>query len=209
VLNSYLEGVKADTVLDNRLALLKKGGDFFKGRKQYDKESQLRQMILDIKPNPTLTDYFNANIAYYFGANYAAGRQVSLAMIEKYPEEVYGFEWAFNHARAIDTVRKDSIAVPDALKLIEYAQRDTIKFKKQIFNTAGFLVNYYANDAKDPATALTYLDKMIIMEPGNENLKGIREQLLKASKAAPKGAVRSKPGSPLGRLNPQKVVNTA
>jgi predicted Zn-dependent protease len=193
-LNAYLDGIKADTILENRLDLAKKGADFFKAKKQYDKESQLRQIILDLKPTPTLTDLFGATLAYYFATKYGPARDVALQMKEKYATEPHGYEWAFNSSRAVDTVKKDSIAVPDALALFEFSQKDSVKFKKQYLNAAGFLVNYYANDAKDPATALQYIDRMLAVDPANENLKPIREQLIRATRQPPTRTGQSKAG---------------
>jgi predicted Zn-dependent protease len=192
VFNSYLDGVKADTVLDNKIDLLKAGAAFFKGKKQYDKESQLQQMLIDIKPNPTLTDLFNATLSYYFAGKYGNSRDLALKMVEKYPAEPYGYEWKLNNALAIDTVKKDSIAVPDALSLIEFAQKDSVKYKKQLMKAAGYLVNYYANDAKDVAKALEYVNRMIALDPTNTSLQPIKDQLEKA---------KNKPNNP--RSSPQ------
>ncbi|MBC7947685.1 MAG: hypothetical protein H7Y42_07380 [Chitinophagaceae bacterium] len=195
VFNSYLEGVKADTILENRIDLVKKGAAFFKARKQYDKESQLQQMLLDLKPNPTLTDMFGAGLSYYFAGNYVKSRDIFVQVKAKFPAEVYGYEWVFNNSRAVDTVKKDSIAVPDALSLIEFAQKDSVKFKKQLMNAAGFLVNYYANDAKDAVKALEYVNRMIALDPTNESLKPIKDQLEKS---------RTKPTNPRGAPQPKQ-----
>lgn len=180
VLKSYLDGIKADTILENKLDLAKKGADFFKSKKQYEKESQLRQVIIDLKPNLTLNDYFAATLSNYFALSYVPARGFALKMIEKYPDEQYGYEWAFNVSRAVDTVKKDSIAVPDALALLNFAQRDSVKFKKLFLNAGGFLVNYYANDARDASKALEYIDRMIAVDPTNENYPSIKQQLERA-----------------------------
>ena len=79
--------------------------------------------------------------------------------VEKYPTEVYGYEWTFNNSKVIDTLKKDSIAVPDALKLFEFSAKDTTKFKKQYISSASYLAIYYANDAKDKEKAIEYLKK--------------------------------------------------
>jgi len=70
VFNSYLEGVEADTLMENKIELLKKGAEFFKSKKQREKEGDLLAKIVQIKPNPSINDRFYAGVAYYFGGAY-------------------------------------------------------------------------------------------------------------------------------------------
>src|SRR6185503_16010404 len=71
----------------------------------------------------------------------------------------YGYEWTFNASRAVDTLKRDSIAVPDALKLHAFSQQDTVKYKKQYISTSTFLADYYINTAKNKDSALIYFQK--------------------------------------------------
>lgn len=188
-MESYLKAAEADTVLQGKLDVLRQGADYFKSKKLYAQEAPLRQKYLDLKADPTLSDMFNATLAYYFNTQYPQGRDIALKMEEKFPQEVFGYQWAFNHSRAMaDTVNLaawDSIAAPDAIKLFEFSQKDSVKFKSQFLNASLFLVDYYVNYAKnkDAVKALSYLDRAIGMDPANENYKRIREQLQKAVKS--------------------------
>jgi len=181
-LNAYLEAIKADTVLSSKIELLKKISATFKARKIYDKQAIVAQMVLDLKPTPTLTDYFDATLAYYFDSAYGKSRELALKIEEKYPTEVYGWQWAFNNARAVDTVKKDSVAVPDALKLFEFVQKDSVKYKSLYTSTAIFLVDYYINYAKDATKALEFIKRAVAMDPANETYKKIQEQIEKSMK---------------------------
>lgn len=183
--NAVLDGVKADTIMENKIELLKKAAESFRNKGMREKEGDLMGVLLQTKPNPTINEMFDAGRAWYFGQAYTKSRDLFLKFQEKYPNEVYGFEWAFNASRAVDTVAKDSIAVPDAVKLFDFAQKDTAKFKKQYLNAAGFLVGYYANDAKDGVKALEYVKKMLVLDPANETLKGIEKQLETAQRQSP------------------------
>jgi tetratricopeptide (TPR) repeat protein len=195
-LSAYLEAVKADTVLTSKIDLLKKLSATFKGRKLYDKQVIVEQMILDMKPNLTLTDYFNATLAYYFDSSYEKSRELSLKLIEKFPAEIYGYQWAFNSSRAVDTVKKDSVAVPDATKLFEFTQKDSIKYKSLYITSSIFLVDYYVNFAKDAVKALEYIKRAVAMDPTNENYKKIMEQIEKSVKPSnPRGSNESKSSS--------------
>jgi|SRR6218665_302485 len=200
----YKEGVAADTVVDNKVDLLKRGIAVFraKGKANPDQkrfremEGELGELLLSVKPKPTINDMFDVTLAYYFGGAYDKSYITASNIVDKFPGEVYGYEWRFNNARAIDTTKKDSIAVPDALKLIEFAEKDTAKYKKQYLAAAGFMVEYYANTAKDGAKATEYVDKMLVLDPTNERLKGIKEQLKKsAGQGQPKSGNQPKTGS--------------
>jgi Tfp pilus assembly protein PilF len=159
VFNSYLEGVKVDTVLDNKIKLLTEGAAFFKARGLREKEGDLLSALNQIKPKPSLVNMFDATRAYYFGLAYAKSRDMALKLIEVFPAEMYGYDWALNNSKILDTVKVDSIAVPDALKLEEFSVKDTAKYKKQYISSTSFLALYYANKANDKAKAIEYLKK--------------------------------------------------
>jgi Flp pilus assembly protein TadD len=167
VFNSYLEGIKVDTVLDNKIEILKSGAKFFKDNKLRDKEAELLTRLLEIKPKPTLNDYFDQTLAFYFSKQYGKSRDAASKMIERYPTEIYGYDWSFNSSRVIDTVKKDSIAVPDAIKLFDFSAKDTAKYKKQFISSASFLAGYYANDANDKDKAIEYLKKWQAVDTAN------------------------------------------
>ncbi|HWC54873.1 MAG TPA: tetratricopeptide repeat protein, partial [Chitinophagaceae bacterium] len=154
VVNTFVDAVNVDTLLQDKIDLLKKGAALFKSKKQYEQEAQLEQMIVNLKPNPTLFDMFSVGLSYYLAGIYDTSRNVYLKIQEKFPDEIYGYEMAWNNSRVIDSTKKDSIAVPDAIKLFEFSQKDTVKYRKQYLNSAGYLATYYANDAKDAVKAL-------------------------------------------------------
>ena len=122
--------------------------------------------------------------AYYFGGANKKSYDAFIVFTEKYPEEVYGWEWKFNNARILDSVKQDSIAVPDALKLLEFSEKDTAKYKKQYLAAAGFLLGYYNNIAKDGAKALEYINKMLLVDPTNQSYLDIKKNLEKSAKQA-------------------------
>lgn len=185
VAKTFVEAVNVDTVLQSKLDLLKKAAALFKGKKQYIQEAQMEQMIVDLKPNPSLFDMFNVGLSYYLAGKYDTSRKLYLKIEEKYPDEVYGYEMAWNNSRIIDSTKKDSICVPDAIKLFEFSQKDTAKYKKQYMSSAGFLATYYANDAKDAEKALDYINKMLVMDPTNANLNDAKVQLENSLKKQP------------------------
>jgi hypothetical protein len=196
VIESYREGVKADTVMENKIDLLKKGAAFFAAKKDYVNESQLQEMILEIKPNLTINDYFAAGLANYRAKDYGQSYDIFKIVAEKYPDQEFGWEWMHNNAILIDTVKKDSIALPAALKLFEFAQKDTVKFARQISSSSYFLATYYLEQG-DKEKAIDYLKKMksATKDPAvQESIQNNIDQLSKPT-ATPKQQQKSPPRS--------------
>ncbi len=168
VYNSYMEGLKVDTVMENKVELLKRGAEFFKNKGQREKEGDLLSALVQLKPKPSINEMFDVGRAYYFGGAYIKSYDAFSKFAEKYPEEVFGWEWKLNNAKIIDSTKQDSIALPAALKLLEFSEKDTAKFKKQYISAASFLALYYANKANDKVKAIEYLKKWQNMDPVNK-----------------------------------------
>lgn len=181
IFQNYVNGAQLDTVLSSRIEFLGEAADYFKEKKMRDREAQIIQKIIELKPKPTINDYFDLATAYYFSQNYAKSREASIIMRDKWPNQVYGYDWVYNNSRLLDTVKKDSIAVPDALKLYDFAVTDTSKYKKQIISAASFLAIYYANDAKDKTKAIEYLKKWQAADVANYDNIQKNIEILEAS----------------------------
>ena len=199
VYNSFLDGVKADTVIENKVELLKAGAAYFKGKGQREKEGDLMAMLVSIKPKPSMTEMFDVGRAYYFGGAYEKSYDAWIKFAEKFPDEVYGWEWKLNNSKIIDSTKKDSIAVPDALKLLDFAQQDTAKYKKQFINAASFLAIYYANDAKDKDKAIEYLKKWQEVDEVNRETIQKNIDILSKSGNSTKPPTRAGTGSSEGK----------
>ena len=191
----YQQGIAADTVMDNKIQLVKQGAEFFKAKGMREKEGDLLNILVQMKPNPTINELFDVGRAYYFGGAYAKSYVAFDSFQLKYPDEVYGYEWKLNNAKVLDTLKRDSIAVPAAVALLAFAEKDTAKFHKQYVAAAGYLVEYYANFAKDGAKASEYVKKLIVIEPSNEAYKNILKQLEKSAAPAPKSSGTQKAGA--------------
>jgi Flp pilus assembly protein TadD len=167
VYNTYISALSLDTTVDAKLAYLKKGAVYFKENKVREKEAQIMEKIIELKPKPIINDYFDLALAHYFSDNYSRTYEVAGQMIDKWPDQVYGYEWKFNAARASDTVKVDSIAVPAAIGLHDFAQKDSTKYKKQYIASVRFLADYYVNKAKDKEKALEYFRKWYAADTAN------------------------------------------
>ena len=177
IYNNYLQGAELDTLLTGKIDFLKQGIAYFKENKIRDKEAMLIEKVIGLKPAPTLNDYFDLSLAHYFGKQHEKSRDAAVIMIEKFPDQVYGYEWAYNNSIAImtDTLRsdtarktyKESTGIPDVLKLYEFSNKDTAKFKKQYINSVRYLAAYYINEAKDRDRSLEFFRKWLEADPAN------------------------------------------
>src|SRR6185503_3425588 len=126
---------------------------------------------------PSINDMFDATRAYYFGQAYEKSLAMANKLVEKFPTEIYGYEWVVNNYKVLDSNYAQNKLVPATVTLLQFAEKDTAKYRKQYMAAAGTLLNYYANEAKDREKALEYINKMIAMDPMNESLQGIKKQL--------------------------------
>ncbi len=166
IYKTYIQGIELDSVLTSKVDFLKQAAAYFKQSKLKDKEIQVIEKIIELKPRPTINDYFDLMKLNYDLNNNARSREVALLMRDKFQDQVFGYDWAFKNSAIVDTVKRDSIAVPDALKLYDFAQKDTIKFKAQYFNTVRFLAGFYYN-TKDKEKSMIFLQKWQNLDSAN------------------------------------------
>ena len=182
VYNAYLDAVKSDTTVEGKVELIKQATALFRKKGLREKEGDLWAMLVQTRPKISINDLFEATRAYYFGLAYPKSLEMSLKMKEGFPNEVYGYEWIFNNQKVLDSSYTENKLIPAATEYFEFCQKDTVKYKKQYLASAGFLLGYYANEAKDGVKALEYLNKMLLLDPANENLLKIKPALEKSAK---------------------------
>ena len=211
IYNTYMAGVALDTTADAKVGYIKKGVAYFKENKLRDKEALMLQKLIEIKPKPTINDYFDLTLAYYFSANYGKSREEALRMVEKYPDQVYGYEWAYNSSITVDTL---NVSIPDALKLYGFSQKDTAKFRKQYINSVRYLAAYYINVAKDKDKSLEFFAKWLEVDSANApTIQPIIEQIKKMpsrpAATTPSGNPVPVPGKSKSASVKKTKINTA
>lgn len=191
VVKSYIDGVKADTSLENKITLLKDGIKFFNDKKKYAEEAQLWDTLLVIKPpaDMKINDLFGPTLANYRDSSYARSREFAKQMADKYPDQQFGWEWMFNNSQILDTVKRDSIAIPDAMNLLAFTKNDTVKYGRQI-KGASYLIAIYYSQKKELDSAIKYLKLMksatvetAVKESIQQNIKTLEEALAQQKKS--------------------------
>lgn len=158
-----------DTVTETKETVLRDFAAELKKLGKRELEADVLSRLTDIAAKPSLADHEASARGFYFGKNYVRSREMAQKLVKIWPDEIYGYDWSFLSAKVIDTVKRDSIAVPDAQKLFDYVQRDTVKYKRQLINTASYLAEYYANYAtvKDKDKAIEFLKRWMYSDTAN------------------------------------------
>lgn len=184
VVEAFKEASNADTTTDGKITWLKKAADLMKEKEDRGQEAALRELIFKINPTPSNLDIFNWGLALYFDSSYVKSDSVFGLYSAKYPDQIYGWQWQFNSERQFDSAMEKGTAVPMAQKYLDVLYKDSVSNKSNILSVTGYLAQYYANIAKDAAKALDYINKMLALDPDNDNLKSIQQQLEKSLKPA-------------------------
>jgi tetratricopeptide (TPR) repeat protein len=202
---TYLRATRVDTLYNLKVDLLKKGADRFKAKGDSLSrvlEGVLRTEVIKVKPTPSNRDYFDAGFAFYQGKDYTRADSIFSIYVTKYPEESFGYMMQYNIQRAIDTSMEKGLAVPWAVKYLEFLERDTVKNKKNIIGVAAYLAAYHANILKDKEIALQYLRRMLSLDPTNAAIQQNITVLEKAAATKPEPpketAPANQPAKPTG-----------
>ena len=118
-------------------------------------------------------DLFNWALAHYRAGEYNLSDSVFGMYVAKYPEQSFGYYWQARASSALDKEMKDGLAVPHYQKLIGILQNDTKNpnYKSWMIQAYGYLATYEANMEKDYPEAVNYFEKVLEVDPSNEEAK--------------------------------------
>ncbi len=189
--------IDADTSLVNKIDYTRKAADFFKKAANQSKAAEWFTKVLYVNPNPGKVDIYNAGIENFRVPEYQRADSIFKMYKTKFPDEVYGHYWSFRSLSAIDTTMEAGLAIPDCMRFLEIAENDKVKNKNTLITAYGYMAGYNANIKKDFATAISYLDKIIVVDPTNPDAIKNKEILQKAMSKG--GGPSTPPKSPGGK----------
>jgi tetratricopeptide (TPR) repeat protein len=183
--------IATDTSDKGKVDIAKKAVDIFKKAGNQEKVAEWALTAMSLNPNPSKVDIYNAGFENFKAGNYMRADSVFDIYKGKYPDEVYGHYWSFRSLSVVDSTMEQGLAIPDATRFIEVAELDKVKNKSTLITAYGYMAGYNANVKKDFATAITFLDKIIEIDPANADAMKNKEILQKA--LAKSGGKASKP----------------
>jgi tetratricopeptide (TPR) repeat protein len=174
--------VALDTAVDKKVEYITKAAALAKKLGDRKQEAAWLGEAYRMDKNPTQTDLYNWGMAHYQAGNFDSSINIFCNTYQsKYPNEIFGYLWC-----ARSWLGKDStLAMPGAAESYELlAQKavaiDSVKYKNQAVS-ALFVLTTWANDVKkDPRAALTYVDRILAVDPANPNAPKIKEILQRA-----------------------------
>ncbi|NCI50316.1 hypothetical protein GWC95_10315 [Sediminibacterium roseum] len=164
---------------------------FDKKLKLYDKQAYWFAQLRSLPGEMSNVDIFNWGVANYNAQNYVAADSVFGIYATKYPEQTFGYYWRARSNAAMDTAMETGLAVPHYEDLIRVASKDTVNAnnKKWLIQAYGYIAAFKVNTEKKYDDALAYYDKILQLDPGNDDAdkyKDILEKMIDSRTAADK-----------------------
>lgn len=156
-----------------KLNTYKKIAGIYDSLKNYNQQAAWLQKYYNSNPKATNRDLFNWGIARYYAGNYTGADSVFGLYTAKYPDQDFGYYWRARSNVAIDTAMTEGLAIPYYLKVIEFAEKDTTNElnRKRLVESYGYIASYKANHDKDYPASMQYFEKVVALQPGNEDAK--------------------------------------
>ena len=161
--------IESDTLVANKLDYAKKASDFYKRAGNTVKSAQWLTKILSINPKISKVDLYNAGFENFKATQYQLADSIFSVYKTQFPNEVYGHYWSFRSRSVIDSTMELGLAVPDCEKFISIAELDKSKNKSTLITAYGYMAGYNANVKKDLAIAKSFLEKIIEIDPTNQD----------------------------------------
>jgi Flp pilus assembly protein TadD len=184
--NYFMKAINADTAVANKLDYAKKAADFFKKSANVAQSALWLTRVLGLNPKTSKVDLYNAGFENFKAGQFKTADSIFTVYKTNFPAEVYGHYWSFRSLSVIDSTMELGLAIPDCEKFISIAEVDKSKNKSTLITAYGYLAGYTANIKKDLALASSYLDKIIEIDPNNQDAIKNREILQKALAVPPK-----------------------
>jgi tetratricopeptide (TPR) repeat protein len=164
--------------------IARKLASFYKAQKLYEKQAHWMGELYTLAPAKlTNVDIFSWGVANYNAHDYKMADSVFAIYEQKYPEQSFGYYWRARSNAAIDTAMETGIAVPHYEELIKVGMKDSANAntRKWLIQAYGYIAAFKVNKEKQYDEALNCYDKILQLDPGNndaEKYKGILEKMI-------------------------------
>lgn len=192
----YEKAVQVEKETAKKTAIVKKLTQFYKSQKLYDKQAYWYQQLYQLDSTSlNNVDIFSWGVANYNAQLYPMADSVFAIYEKKYPEQSFGYYWRARSNAAMDTAMETGIAIPHYEDLIRVGMKDSANAttKKWLIQAYGYIAAFKVNKEKKYDDALSCYDKILELDPGNndaEKYKAILEKMMEAQPSAaetPKG----------------------
>jgi tetratricopeptide (TPR) repeat protein len=172
-MNAYEKSLSIDRNQNDNLQTLIK---YYFDKKKYDQCERVCRLSIKVRKAPNPNDYFNMGRAQYFQKKYTSSDSTFAKLNELQPTFVQGFLWAARSKGAQDGDFSDQkakiewLAKPSYEKLIEVAEVDKEKNKKELMDAYKYMVGYTLSKQDFPK-GKEFLGKILELDPENVDAK--------------------------------------
>jgi cytochrome c-type biogenesis protein CcmH/NrfG len=173
-----------DSIESNKVQYVKSIAQAYESKKNFKDAADWYRRILNIKKNPGKVDLYNTGYNYYKGSVYDSAISIFSAYSQKFPDDIFGFFMTGKTSWIIDSTLQLGLANVAFEKTIQIGMADTVKYKSQLITCYRYFASYDANIKKDKASAVSYLDKILSLDPADAEANANKAILTAAPKAA-------------------------
>lgn len=168
-----------DTLAENKVGYMQQIAAAYKKMSDKSHEAEWLGKVYAAKKDPSNLDLYYWGLAHYAAGEYSEADSVFAMYTTKYPEQLHGYLWRAKSNAIIDSGMEAGLAVPHYAKLIEIADDDSLKNKTLLIQAYGYIGAYEANVHKDYPEALENFEKILSLDPGNDDAAKYTEILKK------------------------------
>ena len=190
----YAKAIAMDSLADDKQKFANEALDLAKTMHNKQAAAYLAGLEYNSIKNPNNSDLFKFGTANYSAGNYKTADSIFCGLYEsKYPNEIYGYLWCARSKQAQDdSTNSQGLAVDAYEKLAQFGRSspDSAKYKTQIVGAYFYLASYYNDIKKDKPKAISYMQKVLEVDPTNTTAPNIINALSKPPKQSaqkPKG----------------------
>lgn len=182
--DTYIEkAVAADTTENGKVAMYKSLAVNFEAQKNYKLAAYYYNKIVQIKKEVRKTDFFNAGNNFTKAGDYQLSIDIFDKYIQKFPNESFGYYMNAKNYLRLDSTDAAGKGLNSYQMIIDMS--DSIKDKPgemdRLKGSLRYMIEYYANVKKDRVKAVSYVDKAIMLDSSDFEMRNIKDILTSAS----------------------------
>jgi tetratricopeptide (TPR) repeat protein len=161
--------------------ILQAHGETLLKRKKFAEAVPVFKQLMAQRQQPLSQDYWSLGRAYYYNEQWHEADSAFTQLAERQPTMTIGYQYAARARQQIDSTGVQGLANPMYEQLIEKALTNPEKYKKELIEAYRYFASYYVNVKPDIPKAKGYFEKILQLDPANEEAK----QALKVINAPP------------------------
>jgi tetratricopeptide (TPR) repeat protein len=171
---NFEQSIQLDSAQTDVLQLL---GDTYMKMQKYNEAADAFKKLTSLRKQPLSQDLWSLGRAYFFAEKYFEADTAFTKLSEKQPKVIHGWFWAARSRANIDSTMSQGLAKPMYEKVLEIAQEAPEKYKKESVEAYSYLGAYTVQVIGNVNQAKPYYEKILAIDPNNEQAKSFFKTL--------------------------------